>query len=81
MRLGLVCYLVAHAGPEQELPAIFKFSIEFALEAKQDVAFGAPMVGQVPRRIFHHPHANAPELLGAPISGSGDAFVLGGFDA
>ncbi|SDW78478.1 hypothetical protein SAMN03159474_01559 [Pseudomonas sp. NFACC08-1] len=80
MRLGLVCYLVAHAGPEQELSAIFKFSIEFALEAKQDVAFGAPMVGQIPGCVFHHPYPNIPELPRAPISGSGDAFVLGGFD-
>ncbi len=46
MGLGLVGYLVAHAGLEQKLPAIFKFSIELALEAKQDVALGAPMVGQ-----------------------------------
>ena len=80
MGLGLVGYLVAHAGLEQELPAIFEFSIELALEAKQDVALGAPMVGQVPRRIFHHPHANVPKLLGAPIRGSSDTFVFGGLD-
>lgn len=80
MGFGLVGDLVAHAGLEQKLPTVFEFSIELALEAKQDVALGAPMVGQVPRRIFHHPHANVSELLGAPIRGSSDAFVFGGLD-
>lgn len=80
MGLGLVGDLVAHAGLEQKLPAIFEFSIELALEAKQDVALGAPMVGQIPGCVFHHPYPNVPELPRAPIGGSGDAFVLGRFD-
>lgn len=80
MRFGLVGDLVAHAGLEQKLPTVFEFSIELALEAKQDMALGAPMVGQVTGCIFHHPYPNMPELPRAPISGSGDALVLGGFD-
>lgn len=80
MGFGLVGDLVAHAGLEQKLPTVFEFSIELALEAKQDMALGAPMVGQVPGRVFHHPHPNIPELPRAPIGGSGNAFVFGRFD-
>ncbi len=80
MRLGLVGNLIAHARLEQELPTVFEFSIELALEAKQDVALGAPMIGQVPGCVFHHPHPNIPELPRAPIGGSGDPFVFGRFD-
>lgn len=80
MGLGLVGDLVAHAGLEQKLPTVFEFSIELALEAKQDMALGAPMVGQVPGRVFHHPHPNVSELPRAPIGSSGDALVLGRFD-
>jgi hypothetical protein len=80
MGLGLVRHLVAHAWLEQKLPAIFELGIELALEAKEDVTFGAPMVGQITRRVFHHPYPDVPELLRAPIGGPGDAFVFGGLD-
>lgn len=80
MRLGLVGDLIAHAGLEQKLPTVFELSMELALEAKQDVTLGTPMVGQIPGGVFHHPYPNIPELPRAPIGGSGDAFVFGGLD-
>ena len=80
MGLGLVGHLVAHAWLEQKLPAIFELGVQLSLEAKQDVALGAPMIGQVTRRVLHHPHPDVPELLRAPIGGPGDAFMFGGLD-
>ncbi len=80
MRLGVVGHLVAHAGREGKRSAISKFGMQFALDAKQDMAFGAPVIGQVACTIVDHAHADVAELACAPISHASIAFVLGLFD-
>jgi len=76
MRFGPIRDLIAHAGREGECPAIFKLGPERAIQAEKDVAFGTPMVGKIPARIFDHTNPYRPEVLRPPISHTRFAFVL-----
>jgi hypothetical protein len=58
MCLGIVGNLVTHAGHERELASILKFGLKVSFDTEKDVAFDAPMVGNVPRRILDAPYAN-----------------------
>lgn len=71
MRLGVVGHLVAHAGQQGEATAVFQLGVQLALQAQQHVAFAAPVVGQVARRVFHHANADGAELAGAPVGDAG----------
>jgi hypothetical protein len=70
MRVGAVRDLVAHAGREREGAAILEVGGQFTVDAEQDVAFLAPVVGLVARRIVDHPHANVAELARPPRCGA-----------
>ena len=75
MGLRMVSDLVAHAGFQGELSAVLKFGDEFPFKAKQDVAFRAPMVGQITSRILDHANPDGAELASAPQGRTGFAFV------
>ena len=76
MGFGLICDLVAHARPKGESAAVFELSVQLALDAEKNVAFAAPVVGEVARRVLNHSHANGPELLRAPVCDTAFALVL-----
>ncbi|MNI48804.1 hypothetical protein D3C73_1033870 [compost metagenome] len=80
MRFGLVGHLVAHAGGQDELAAVFKLGVKLAFQTEEDVSLGAPVVGQVARRVFHHAYAQVAELARAPIGHARVAGVFGAFD-
>lgn len=80
MSFRIVCYLVARAGLECELPAVSKLSLELSFDAQKDVTLDAPMVGTITRRVLHHPHAKTAEVLSSPVGHATLAFVLGALD-
>ena len=80
MRLGLVGDLITHASGKGELPAIGQFRVELAFKAEQNVAFRAPMVGEVARRVFQDTDPNITKLTGAPKCFARGAGMLDGFD-
>ena len=43
MSLGVIGYLVAHAGAQRKLSPVFEFGIKRAFDTKQDVPLHAPM--------------------------------------
>ena len=77
MRFGVVGDLVALAGLQGEGATVFQFGQQLALHAKQDMAFDAPMIGQVPRCVFDHADPDGAEVLGPPIGHAGVAGMLG----
>ena len=81
MRFGVVGDLVTHAGFQGECPAILKFCLQFALQTKQDMAFVAPVIGKIARRVFDHANADVAELTRPPESLAVLAGVFGGFDS
>lgn len=66
MGLGIVGNLIAHAWGEYEAAPVLQFRVQFAFQAKQDMAFAAPMIGKVARAVLHDPHTNIPKLSTAP---------------
>jgi len=54
--------------------------VQLAFQAQQDMAFLAPVVGQIARRVFDHTHAQRTELAGAPVGYTGFAGMFGRFD-
>ncbi len=81
VRVGSIGHLVAHARLERERAAVLEIGVQFAVDAKKDVALLAPMVGDVTRRVVDHPHADLAELPGAPGRRSGFAAMRGRLDA
>ncbi len=80
MRFGVVCHLITHSWLEGESPAIFQFCVELTFDAEKDMAFHAPMICAVARRVFDHADSNAAEFLGAPEGRAALSFVFGGFN-
>ena len=80
MRFRVIRDLVAHSRFQREFSAVFKFSDEFALDAQQDMAFDAPVIGEIPRRVLDHAHPDIAKVPGTPVSQPGFALVLGGFN-
>lgn len=78
MRLSVVRDLVARSRRENESAPILQFSMQLALEAEQNMSFGAPVIGEVSRRVFDHAYANGAELPRTPKGGTAFPFVLGG---
>ena len=50
MGFGAIGDLIAHAGLQDENPAVFQRGLQFAFEAEQDMALRTPMVGNIARR-------------------------------
>lgn len=78
MCLGFVGDLVAHAGFQGVGAAVCQFGVEFAREAKEDVAFFAPMIGEVAGRVFDEAHADVAEMTRAPEGNAGFALMFSG---
>ena len=76
MRLRTIGDLIAHPRFHHKLPAIGKLGVQFALKAKQNVAFNAPMIRQVSSGIFQHAYPDLPKMLGAPIRDTAFTWVL-----
>ena len=80
MRLRIIRHLVADPGRQDKLPSIGELGMKLAFDAKQNVTFGAPMIGKVAGAVLDQTHSDGIEVPGAPISHSRFAFVLGGGD-
>jgi hypothetical protein len=72
----IVGHLVALAGLERHRAAVLEFGDQLAVKDQQDVAFVAPVIGEVVLRILDHAHAQFAELPGAPIGDAGLAGML-----
>jgi hypothetical protein len=51
MRFGAVSNLAADTWCELEPAPVIEFDVELALKAQQDVAFDAPVISEVIRRV------------------------------
>src|ERR1041385_703842 len=67
VRTVLVGHLVAHAGRDLERAAVVQIGDKLAVDAEDDVALPAPVVGHVARRIVAQPHPDVAELPRAPV--------------
>ena len=72
MGFGTIGHLVAHTRRKREYATI----VQLARRYQRDMAFLAPMVGQVIGSIVHHTHPYWTELAGAPSGYAGRAAVL-----
>jgi hypothetical protein len=63
-----------------EFATIPKFSLKFALQAKENMPFATPVISQVSGRVLDHAYSNASELLSAPVRVSAFTVVLGLLD-
>ncbi len=77
MRFRVVGDLVAHSGPECEAASAGEFGFELAFEAKENMALGTPVVGEVASRVLDHPDSDRAEVSCPPKSESGFAWVPG----
>lgn len=80
MRFRVIRDLIAHSRFQCEFSTVFEFGDEFALNAQQDVTFDAPVIGKIPRRVLDHAHPDIAKVPGTPVSQSGFALMLGGFN-
>lgn len=80
MGLGIVGDLVTDAGLQSEGSAILQFCVQFSFQAKQDMAFAAPVICPVTRCVFDHTNPDIAALLCPPEGTSRFAFVLDGMD-
>src|SRR5882724_1180446 len=71
----VVGHLIAHAGRQLERAPVLQVGDELAIDAEDDVALAAPVIGDVARRIVDEPHADLTELPGAPGGDAGIALV------
>ena len=77
VRRDVVRDLVGRAGREGVDGPTLDFGEEFAFEDEQDVAAGAPVVGQIARGIGDDADPDVAGLNGAPGSDAGDAGMSG----
>jgi hypothetical protein len=54
--------------------------MEFAFDAEKDMAFHAPMVGEIAWRVLDHAYTDASKVLRAPIGAAALACVLRSLD-
>ena len=80
MGLGIVGNLVAHARPQRDGAAILELGFQLTLGAQQNVAFQAPVVSEIARRVLHHADPDVAKLLSPPERAAALTFVLGGLD-
>src|SRR5437868_12833319 len=71
----VVGHLIAHAGRKLERAPVLQVGDEFAIDAEDDVALGAPVIGDVARRIIDEPDADLAELPGTPGGDAGVALM------
>src|SRR5215216_7536784 len=58
--------LIAHARLEPERAAIAQLGVELAFQHVEHMPAVAPMIGEIARRIFDHPHAQIADVERAP---------------
>ena len=58
MRWIAVSDLVTEPWAQNEFLSVAQFGLHLAFQAKGDVAFRAPVIGFVTRRVFDHPHSD-----------------------
>jgi hypothetical protein len=80
MGFGVVSDLVTHAGLQSEFPTILEFGLKFAVQAKKYVAFVAPVISKIARRIVNHPNPDVAEMLCAPMGQTALARVFRAFN-
>jgi len=80
MWFGMIRDLIAGARRQVKMPTVFKFGMQGAAQAQQDVAFFAPMVCQVSRTVLNHSHPNRAKLACAPKGFARGARVLSDFN-
>ena len=76
MRLGPVGHLVAHTRRQDIPPSVSEFGMQLALQAKENMTLGAPVVGEVTRGILDHAYSDRAELPGTPERATALARVL-----
>src|SRR3990167_3185079 len=67
MPLSVVAHLIAHPRCKRELATILQFRVQLAFQAQQDMPSPAPVIGQITRTVFNHPHTRRTKLTGSPI--------------
>src|SRR5437867_10109079 len=80
VRLRVIRDLITHPRRERKSAPVGELGVQLAFQAKQDMAFAAPMIGTVSWRVFHHTHAQRGERSGPPIRRSCLALMFGDFD-
>ena len=58
--------LIAHPRLELEFAPVAQFAIEFAFQHVEHMSAVAPVIGEVTRRILHHPHPQVADLQRPP---------------
>src|SRR5258708_7789545 len=71
----VVRHLIAHAGRQLERAPVLQVRHQLAVDAENDVALGAPVIGDVTRRIVDEAHPDVAELPGPPGGNAGVALV------
>ena len=66
--VAVIGYLITHTGQQLEFPSITKFGIELSLDDIKNVSEIAPVVRQIPSRIFHQAHTQIADGEGAPVA-------------
>ena len=80
MGFRAISNLIADARTKLKPASVKKFRLEFAGEAKENVALLAPVVGTVAGRILDHADTNRTKLPGTPKSYASLSRMFGGFD-
>src|SRR5580692_3152537 len=65
-RVAVIGYLITHTRQQLEFPSITKFGIELSLDDIKNVPEIAPMVRQIPSRIFYQAHPQIADGEAAP---------------
>jgi len=71
---------VTHSGFQQAPLSVVQLTGELTLQAVDDMAFPAPVIGQVSRTVFNDPNPQAGELDCMPQGRAAEAGMLAGSD-
>ena len=71
MGFGTVRNLVARAWAEDKSSTIAEFREQFPLQAHEDMAFLAPVIGEVAWAVIDQSHPHLPKMPGAPKGDTG----------
>lgn len=80
MGFGVICHLITHAGGECEDATVLEFGAQLAFETEEEVAFLAPVVGEIASGVFHHADACVAELARPPVCNAALTAMLSGLD-
>ena len=67
MRLGIVSDLITHPWLERKNATVLELGYKLPLDAKQDMTFFTPVVGQIARRILNQAHPDIAEILRSSV--------------